>query len=46
MELLDKSECTFKLFDGGKDIIRGGAHGNCAKLHGRYYVGVYYSLCE
>jgi len=33
VELLDKSECTFKLFDGRKDviIIRGGAHGNCAK---------------
>lgn len=27
MELLDESECTFKLFDGGKDIIRGGAMG-------------------
>lgn len=28
MELLDESECTFELFDGGKGIIRGGTHGN------------------
>lgn len=45
MGLLDESECPFKLFDGGKARIRGGAwefHKDSAIA----FRGVHHCLCE